>query len=88
VLADFTVGAWWHSTSPLSRFTGSPVCSRITEDGGRVTLSGRRFTVTAPDGTWREHAAGTDEEVLALYRDRFGIALDTVPTVRGTGRGG
>lgn len=25
---------------------------------------------------------GTDEEVLAVYRERFGIALDRVPTVR------
>lgn len=87
-LADFTAGAWWHSSSPASHFTRSLVCSRITGDGGRITLSGRRFTVTAPDGTRREREIGTDEEVLALYRDRFGIALDTVPTVRETGRSG
>ncbi|AZM62371.1 MULTISPECIES: arylamine N-acetyltransferase family protein [unclassified Streptomyces] len=85
-LGDFTAGAWWHSSSPRSHFTRSLVCSRITEDGGRITLSGRRFTVTAPDGTRQEREIGTDEEVLALYRDRFGIAsLDTVPTVRVTG---
>ncbi|GGX26078.1 N-hydroxyarylamine O-acetyltransferase [Streptomyces malachitofuscus] len=91
-LADFTAGAWWHSSSPLSHFTRSLVCSRITEDGGRITLSGRRFTVTAPDGTREEREIAADEEVLALYRDRFGIAsLDTVPTVRemrGTGGDG
>ncbi|MFI8090222.1 arylamine N-acetyltransferase [Streptomyces sp. NPDC086080] len=90
-LGDFTAGAWWHSTSPASHFTRSLVCSRITDDGGRITLSGRRFTVTAPDGTRQERevgtGAGTDEELLALYRDRFGITLDTVPTVRDTGRG-
>ncbi|MFE2281882.1 arylamine N-acetyltransferase [Streptomyces sp. NPDC059454] len=88
VLTDFTVGAWWHSTSPASHFTRSPVCSRITDDGGRITLSGRRFTVTAPDGTRQEHETGTDEEVLALYRDRFGITLDTVPAARGAGTSG
>lgn len=89
-LGDFTAGAWWHSSSPRSHFTRSLVCSRITGDGGRITLSGRRFTVTAPDGTRQEREVGTDEEVLALYRDRFGIAsLDTVPAVRVTGgRGG
>ena len=87
-LADFTVGAWWHSTSPASHFPRSPVCSRITGDGGRITISGRRFTVTAPDGTRQEREAGTDEEVLALYRERFGIVLDTVPTARGTGKSG
>ncbi|GGV57565.1 N-hydroxyarylamine O-acetyltransferase [Streptomyces griseoloalbus] len=87
-LDDFTAGAWWHSTSPASHFTRSLVCSRVTEDGGRITLSGRRFTVTAPDGTRREREIGTDEEVLGVYRDRFGIGLDAVPTVRGTGHGG
>ncbi|MBT3154385.1 arylamine N-acetyltransferase [Streptomyces sp. CHD11] len=86
-LGDFTAGAWWHSSSPASRFTRSLVCSRITGDGGRITLGGRRFTVTAPDGTRRERETETDEEVLALYRDRFGIVLDTVPTVRDAGRG-
>lgn len=85
-LGDFTAGAWWHSTSPASHFTRSPVCSRITEDGGRITLSGRRFTVTAPDGTRQEREIAADDEVLALYRERFGIALDEVPTARGAGR--
>ncbi|WP_081241090.1 arylamine N-acetyltransferase family protein [Streptomyces viridosporus] len=86
-LGDFTAGAWWHSTSPASHFTRSLVCSRITEDGGRITLGGRRFTVTAPDGTREVRELGPDEEVLAVYRDRFGIELDAVPAVRGTGDG-
>ncbi len=51
VLGDFAAGAWWHSTSPKSHFTRSLVCSRVTEDGGRITLSGRNLTATAPDGT-------------------------------------
>ncbi|MCM2513027.1 arylamine N-acetyltransferase [Streptomyces griseoincarnatus] len=88
-LGDFVAGAWWHSSSPLSHFTRSLVCSRITGDGGRITLSGRRFTVTAPDGTREEREITADEEVLALYRDRFGIvSLDTVPTVRQNGATG
>jgi N-hydroxyarylamine O-acetyltransferase len=83
-LGDFVVGAWWHRTSPLSHFTRSLVCSRVTEDGGRITLSGRRFTVTAADGTKEVSEPATDEEVLACYRDRFGIELDRVPEVGGT----
>ncbi|MGW5615436.1 arylamine N-acetyltransferase family protein [Streptomyces sp. NPDC003877] len=82
VLGDFTAGAWWHSTSPVSHFTRSLVCSRVTGDGGRITLSGRRFTTTAADGTREERELGTDEEVLGAYRERFGIELDRVPTVR------
>lgn len=89
-LADFTVGAWWHSTSPASHFTRSLVCSRLTGSGGRVTLSGRTLTVTAADGTKETRDLPSDDEVLGVYRDRFGIRLDRVPDVRGGGadRGG
>ncbi|MER7741011.1 arylamine N-acetyltransferase [Streptomyces sp. NPDC096538] len=87
-LADFTAGAWWHRTSPHSHFTRSLVCSRVTDDGGRITLGGRRLTLTAPDGTRQERDAGSDAEVLSIYRDEFGITLDAVPTVRGAGTGG
>ncbi|MEV7448320.1 arylamine N-acetyltransferase family protein [Streptomyces nigra] len=88
VLADFVSGAWWHSTSPASHFTQSLVCSRVTGEGGRITLSGRTFKETAVDGTRTERELGTDEEVLGVYRDRFGIALDRVPTVRTPGGNG
>ncbi|MBL1104908.1 arylamine N-acetyltransferase [Streptomyces sp. 5-8] len=81
-LGDFTAGAWWHSTSPLSHFTRSLVCSRVTEDGGRITLSGRKLKTTAPDGTRETRELEKDEEVLTVYRERFGIELDRVPAVR------
>ncbi|MEU6302870.1 arylamine N-acetyltransferase family protein [Streptomyces chartreusis] len=80
-LGDFVAGAWWHSTSPLSHFTQSLVCSRVTEEGGRITLSGRTFKTTMADGTREERELGTDEEVLRTYQERFGIELDRVPTV-------
>jgi N-hydroxyarylamine O-acetyltransferase len=86
-LGDFVAGAWWHSTSPVSHFTRSLVCSRVTGDGGRITLSGRRLTTTAADGAREERELGTDEEVLDAYRERFGIELDRVPTVRPPGSG-
>ncbi|WP_326723159.1 MULTISPECIES: arylamine N-acetyltransferase [unclassified Streptomyces] len=85
VLGDFVTGAWWHSTSPVSHFARSLVCSRVTEDGGRITLSGRNFTVTAADGAKEVSELATDEEVLATYRDRFGIELGRVPEVREVG---
>ncbi|MFJ8051250.1 arylamine N-acetyltransferase [Streptomyces luteogriseus] len=81
-LGDFVAGAWWHSTSSVSHFTRSLVCSRVTEDGGRITLSGRRLTVTAADGTRGERELEADEEILGVYRERFGIELDKVPTLR------
>ncbi|MCD9872402.1 arylamine N-acetyltransferase family protein [Streptomyces guryensis] len=81
-LGDFVAGAWWHSTSPASHFVQSLVCSRVTEDGGRITLSGRTFKETAADGAREERELGTDEDVLGAYRERFGIDLGCVPTVR------
>ncbi|MFE7277756.1 arylamine N-acetyltransferase [Streptomyces sp. NPDC057623] len=88
VLGDFVAGAWWHSTSPASHFTQSLVCSRVTEEGGRITLSGRTFKTTAADGTREERELGTDEEALAVYRELFGIELERVPTVRKPDRDG
>ncbi|MFC8866366.1 arylamine N-acetyltransferase [Streptomyces sp. NPDC057148] len=79
VLGDFVAGAWWLSTSPRSHFLQSPVCSRLTEDGGRVTLSGRRLTTTAADGGREVREVTTDEEVLGVYRGLFGVRLDRVP---------
>ncbi|MFF8590491.1 arylamine N-acetyltransferase [Streptomyces sp. NPDC015220] len=81
-LGDFVAGAWWHSTSPASHFTRSLVCSRLTEDGGRITLSGRTLTNTAADGTREVRELACDEEALSVYRERFGIGLDRVPAVR------
>ncbi|WP_340379596.1 arylamine N-acetyltransferase [Streptomyces sp. SS7] len=81
-LGDFVAGAWWHSTSPESHFTRSLVCSRVTRDGGRITLSGRRLKVTVPEGGGEERELGSDEEVLGVYRERFGIVLERVPEVR------
>ncbi|MBO4260663.1 arylamine N-acetyltransferase, partial [Streptomyces griseorubiginosus] len=86
-LGDFVAGAWWHSTSPASHFVRSLVCSRVTEDGGRITLSGRTFKVTSAGGAREQRELGTDEEVLAVYREEFGIDLRRVPTVRKSQQG-
>ncbi len=86
-LGDFLVGAWWNSTSPASHFVRSLVCSRVTEAGGRITLSGSRFTVTAPDGRKEVSDLASDEEILEVYRERFGIELERVPTVRKVEKG-
>ncbi len=88
VLGDFVAGAWWHSTSPASHFTRSLVCSRVAEDGGRITLSGRTLTVTSAEGEREVTEPVTDREVLMAYRERFGMELERVPEVRGGGGGG
>ncbi|MEU5151278.1 arylamine N-acetyltransferase family protein [Streptomyces yangpuensis] len=79
VLADFRTGAWWHRTSPESGFTRGPVCSRITEDGGRITLRDHTLIATSADGDRTEEELATDEEVRAAYRAEFGMVLDRLP---------
>jgi N-hydroxyarylamine O-acetyltransferase len=78
-LADFVPTCWWQATSPDSHFTRSTICSRLT-DAGRISLSGRTLIRTS-GGTRTEQELGADAEVLAAYRDHFGIVLDRVPTV-------
>ncbi|MEU6951029.1 arylamine N-acetyltransferase [Streptomyces sp. NPDC045714] len=80
-LPEFRGGAWYHRTSPDSHFTRSLVCSRYTETG-RVTLSGRTLVTTVGGDQHRTELA-TDEEVLAAYRDHFGVRLSRVPQLRG-----
>ncbi|MFP3991294.1 arylamine N-acetyltransferase [Streptomyces sp. E11-3] len=76
-LGDFAAGAWYHRTSPASHFTRSLVCSRLTERG-RVTLSGRTLKTT--EGADRHTSEiATDKDLLATYRDHFGITLDRLP---------
>jgi N-hydroxyarylamine O-acetyltransferase len=80
-LRDFVPTCWWTETSPDSRFTQGLTCSLPTESG-RVTLSGARLIETL-DGEREERVLHGDAELLATYRERFGIDLDRVP-----GRGG
>ncbi|WP_404959364.1 arylamine N-acetyltransferase [Streptomyces sp. 147326] len=79
VLADFRTGAWWHRTSPDSGFTKGPVCSRLTEHGGRITLRDHTLIATSADGDRTEEELTTEEEVRAAYRTGFGIVLDRLP---------
>lgn len=76
-LADCVPTCWWQQTSPLSHFTRSTICSRRTPDG-RVSISGRTLIQTR-DGTRTEQRIGTDEALLAAYRDHFGVVLGQVP---------
>jgi N-hydroxyarylamine O-acetyltransferase len=76
-LADCGPTCWWQQTSPLSHFTRSTICSRLTP-GGRVSISGRTLIQTQ-DGNRTEERLDTDDDLLAAYRDHFGVALSRVP---------
>jgi N-hydroxyarylamine O-acetyltransferase len=80
VLADFEAGAWYHRTSPASHFTGSLVCSRLSEDG-RITLSGDKL-ITTVQGKRQERQLADDAGVLGAYREHFGLHLDRIPVIR------
>ena len=77
VLADFGPTCWWQQTSPQSHFVQGPVCTRLT-DGGRVTISGHTLIETTGQAR-AETDLASDDDLLAAYRDRFGIVLDRVP---------
>jgi N-hydroxyarylamine O-acetyltransferase len=77
-LPDFVATCWWQQTSPLSHFTEGPVCSRLTEDGGRISLSGRTLIRTSGGSRIEEQLPG-DDAVLGAYREHFGVTLDRVP---------
>ena len=76
-LADFAPTCWWQQTSPASHFTRATICSRLT-DGGRISVSDRTLITTTGTARTEQHL-DRDEELLAAYRDHFGIVLDRVP---------
>jgi N-hydroxyarylamine O-acetyltransferase len=81
-LADFVPTCWWQQTSPTSHFTRATICSRLTDDG-RISVSDRTLIRTTGTARTEQHLA-SDDELLAAYRDQFGIILDHAPrAVRG-----
>ncbi|MFI5907571.1 arylamine N-acetyltransferase [Dactylosporangium sp. NPDC051541] len=77
-LRDFGPTCWYQQTSPRSHFTKGPTCSRVTADGGRVTLGGNRLIRTGATGTRAERTL-TDDETMDTYRTEFGIELSRLP---------
>jgi N-hydroxyarylamine O-acetyltransferase len=76
-LADFVATCWWQQTSPLSHFTQSTICSRLTDDG-RVSISGRTLIQTrGPART--EQRLDADDALLAAYAEHLGVVLDRLP---------
>ncbi|WP_228564427.1 arylamine N-acetyltransferase family protein [Catenulispora rubra] len=76
-LTDFAQACWWQVTSPESHFTRNLVCSRLTDDG-RLTLTADELITTDTTGRHAEEVT-SDEHLLTLLRERFGIELARVP---------
>ena len=81
-LEEFAATCWYQQTSPSSHFATSLTCSLPTP-AGRVTLSDR-LLITTVDGVRTERQLGSDAEVLAAYREHFGIELDSLPVPPGS----
>ncbi|MDR3035550.1 MAG: arylamine N-acetyltransferase, partial [Kitasatospora sp.] len=81
-LADFKATCWYQQSSPESHFATSMTCSRLTADGGRVTLSGARLIETTAAGERTESTLGSEKEILAAYREHFGMELPRVPALK------
>jgi N-hydroxyarylamine O-acetyltransferase len=76
-LADFAPTCWWQQTSPDSHFTRATICSRLTDDG-RLSVSDRTLIRTSGESR-TEQDLDRDDDLLAAYRDHFGIVLGHVP---------
>jgi N-hydroxyarylamine O-acetyltransferase len=76
-LDEFVPTCWWQQTSPQSHFTQGTICSMLTPEG-RVSIAGRTLIRTCAD-TRTEEQLCSDDELLAAYRDYFGVSLSLVP---------
>jgi N-hydroxyarylamine O-acetyltransferase len=76
-LDEFVPTCWWQQTSPESHFTEGTICSMLTPEG-RVSIAGRNLIRTSA-GTRTEEQLSSDDELLAAYREYFGISLPLIP---------
>ncbi|HKP38796.1 MAG TPA: arylamine N-acetyltransferase [Pyrinomonadaceae bacterium] len=72
---DFAGMCRYHQTSPQSHFTQKRICSRATEEGGRITLSDLRLITTSGDGARSERLLEREGEYDVVLREEFGIEV-------------
>jgi N-hydroxyarylamine O-acetyltransferase len=72
--ADYAGMCRHHQTSPESHFTRGRVCTRLTEGGGRVTLSELRL-ITTDAGGRRERELSGEPEFADALREHFGVVM-------------
>jgi len=75
---DFAEMCRYHQTSPQSHFTQGRICSRATEEGGRITLSEMRLITTSKSGEQYERTLQNDEEYALVLREQFGIVMTSL----------
>jgi N-hydroxyarylamine O-acetyltransferase len=76
-LTDFAPANWWQQSWPGSHFRRGPVTT-LSSIRGQLTLAGRTL-IRTEQGVRTETTLDSDADVLAAYRDQFGVVLDRVP---------
>lgn len=74
VYADYAAMCSHNQTSPLSHFTRSRICTRVTDEG-RITLSEMRLIITNNNGERSERTVASDNEYAEILREQFGITM-------------
>jgi N-hydroxyarylamine O-acetyltransferase len=85
---DFAVMCRYHQTSSQSHFTQGRICSRATDDGGRITLTAAagtmpgemRLITTSSNAERNELVLQSREEYADALRKHFGVVM-TAPCV-------
>ncbi|MEP9414845.1 arylamine N-acetyltransferase [Gordonia sp. VNQ95] len=81
-LADFEAMAWWHSTSPRSRFTRSLICT-LPDGDGRRTLTDTdvpgRFRLIITNGEHRTESILDPAAARHVCLRDFGVDLAEMP---------
>jgi N-hydroxyarylamine O-acetyltransferase len=70
---DRTVANWFTSTHPRSHFRDRLMAARALPEGRRLTLLNRELTRRERDGRADTRAIASDEELLAVLADSFGL---------------
>lgn len=74
-LAEFAEMCEFHQTSPESHFTRGKICSLMTADGGRKTLTDAKFVKTKGEAK-TEIQVQTNEDFDQILSREFGIKRD------------
>lgn len=72
-LSDFEPMCRFHQSSPDSHFTRKRICSRATDDGGRISLSDLRLILTSAEGLKTESLLPSEAACQQALLDHFGI---------------
>ena len=73
-MADYQVSNWYLANHPDSQFVKGLICARAAPDK-RHALRNTRYAVHYPDGRTQRRFIGTVEELKALLRSEFEIAV-------------